>query len=115
MAGFVLYRGTSLLDGVSPVAVIITGDSRNRKTGDMNQAWIIRTDVHPYHAVRTGQDDAICGNCRHRGVPAVRSCYVSVQHGPAGIYRAYHRGKYPTLVGDDASRALAGRFLRIGA
>lgn len=122
MAGFILWRGTSLLDGVSPVAVFVTLGSVNRKTGDMDQAWILRTDVHPWHAARTGQDAAICGACRHRGPSKTRSCYVSVQHGPAAIYRAYLADEtrpgprlYPTKYGHDAARALAGRFLRIGA
>lgn len=112
MAGIILYEGTSRLDGISPVALIITFDSTNRKTGPMDQAWILRTDVHPLLAINSGEDSAICGECRHRGPSrAERSCYVIVSFAPAGIFRAYKRGLYPRGAPVD----LRGRNLRMGA
>jgi hypothetical protein len=114
--GFVLWRGPSRFMLDVPLAVVITFGSGNRKTGPMDQAWILRSDVHPLHATRTSQDVAICGDCRHRGdvergIP--RSCYVTVQHGPAAIYRALRLGRYPTV--EDPFHVMKGRFLRIGA
>ena len=100
MTGMVVYRGASLLDG-APIAVVLTGPADNRKTGAMWQTWILRTDVHPLHATRTGADASICGTCPHRGIlqrngrVVGRTCYVNVQHAPAAIYRAYRRGLYP--------------------
>jgi len=111
--GFVLWEGPSKLDA-APLVVIVTTGATNRKTGPMDQSWILRRDIHPLAAIRCGKDRSICGTCRHRQKP--RSCYVTVQHGPAGIYRAYLRGKYPKATDTtDRIARMAGRFLRIGA
>lgn len=114
MSGFIAYRGVSAFTS-TPIVVIVTQGSGNRKTGDMDQAWIIPAITHPFHATRTGEDAAVCSTCRHRGVDGKRSCYVTVQHGPAAIWRAFLNGVYP-----DADRAqmrsfLRGRFIRLGA
>lgn len=101
--GYVLYEGESLLDG-SPIVVIGTISSRNVKTGKMLQTWILRSDIDPLTANRTGADYAICGTCPHRGTanPAKtkgtadnRGCYVQIGQAPASVYRAYKAGKYP--------------------
>ena len=66
--GFTAYRGPSLLDGV-PIVCKVTGTQRpsdNDKTGTMLQQWILLADVHPYEAVKTGQDESVCGECVHR-------------------------------------------------
>src|SRR5687767_830310 len=98
-SGFILYEGASKIDG-APIAVVITHDSVNRKTGPMDQSWILRTDIHPFHATRTGDDRSVCGDCRHRGADGrARSCYVTVQHGPAAVWRSYREGKYPVARG----------------
>lgn len=111
--GFVLWEGPSKLDA-APLVVIITNGATNRKTGPMDQSWILRRDMHPLAAVRCGKDRSICGDCLHRR-KKLRSCYVTVQHGPAGIYRAYLRGKYPPLTAPEVQARMAGRFLRIGS
>ena len=111
--GFVLWKGPSAFDG-APVVAIVTLGATNRKTGDMDQTWILREDVHPLQAVRTGADASICGDCQHRGVESGhRSCYVTVQHGPAAIWRAYHAGRYAPE--DLLHRRIAGHVLRFGA
>lgn len=93
MPGKLLYTGPSQLDG-KPVIAIATWDSKNIKTGDMIQTWIIRSDMHPMEAIKTGDDSTICGQCPHRGDGVrKRSCYVSPQ-GPSSVYRAYLRGAY---------------------
>ncbi len=110
--GLVLWEGPSKLDA-APLVVIITLGATNRKTGAMDQSWILRSDMHPLAAVRCGKDRSICGDCLHRKKP--RSCYVTVQHGPAAIWRAYKAGKYPKLSREEVLAKLAGRFLRIGS
>ena len=45
--GLVLYEGPSEIDG-KPIVCIATLDSRNRKTGNMVQTWILRQDVSPF-------------------------------------------------------------------
>lgn len=117
MAGFIAWQGFSaLVKFAAPVVAIVTLDSVNRKTGPMAQAWILRSDMHPLAAVRAGLDDAICGDCRHRGTDGgPRSCYVTVQHGPAAVYRTFKAGGYPHLSVDDQKRLMAKQFIRFGA
>src|SRR5581483_12076456 len=77
-AGAVFYRGPSLLTG-DPIVAIATGldgGSRNLKTGPLVQTWIIRPELPPQDAKRQNLDDAICGDCRHRGDRGAGStCY----------------------------------------
>ena len=66
--GYTIYDGPSMLDG-QRIVVIVTGikGSRNTKTGNMVQTYILRPDMHPLEAVRTGADVSICGDCPARG------------------------------------------------
>jgi len=93
--GVILYEGPSALDG-APVVVIanrITTASSNSKTGAMVQTFIVRSDVDPLSALKTGQDAAVCGDCKHR--PALDgACYVNVGRSVASVYGAFTRGRY---------------------
>lgn len=94
--GTVIYEGKSLIDD-SPIVVIATVSSKNRKTGNMVQTWIIRSDMNPIDAVQSGKDSAICGDCVHRGHThngKNRSCYVTYFQAPSNIYKSYKEGKY---------------------
>lgn len=119
--GYVLYEGPSLLDG-APIVVIATGfkaGSTNRKTGEMVQTYILRQDVEPTEAIRSGADSSICGDCPHRGKVTTdstgqprnvgRTCYVNVGQGPLAVFRAYKAGKYPVQ-----SPMAIGRMVRLG-
>ena len=122
----IVYDGPSLIDG-KPIVVVLTGlaaSSENSKTGDLVQSFIIRSDVSPTDALRTGDDASICGQCQHRpliarmleraGLPW-SPCYVNVGQSVLSVYRAYRRGSYPraTSIGQVAS-LLRGRRLRLG-
>ena len=118
----VIYRGPSLIDG-QPIVVLAQSNSTNRKTGDMVQTYILRADIDPISASRTGQDRSICGDCIHRGKPSDkatgqaidRTCYVTLAHGPLGKYKAFKRGAYPDAFGHDKIRAIGlGRMVRLG-
>lgn len=112
--GFVAYQGPSLHpdgDGGDIVAIVTTGRSRNVKTGNMAQLWILRADKSPVEAVKDGSDDAICGECPHRHHEG-GACYVVVGNAPQSVWRAWKRGRYSEGVDEDA---LAGRVLRLGA
>ena len=110
--GYVLYRGASVLDG-APIVVIATMETTNEKTGDMVQTWIMREDIAPHDALKTGDDVSVCGDCVHR--PANQgSCYVTVFQAPLSVWKAYHRGSYSTNVTEFEAR-LATLKLRIGA
>lgn len=98
--GYVIYRGPSMIDG-SPIVAIATLVSNNRKTGDMIQVWILPDGMSPLHAIATGADYSICGNCRHRGPRAKggnarRTCYVNVGQAPEAVHKGLERGLYPT-------------------
>lgn len=117
--GYIAYEGPSALDG-APIVVVVTGlrGSSNRKTGSMVQTFILRTDVHPLEALKTGADESICGSCEHRPILARQSgkapCYVDVSKAPANVWKAYRRGRYLKAPTHVIARAIAGRVLRIG-
>lgn len=122
MPSHIIYNGPSLIDG-SPIVVIAQTKTRNRKTGDMVQTYILRADIDPISANRTGADYAICGNCPHRGkahdgdagTAKDRTCYVTLAHGPRAVYAAFKRGVYETVTGHAAIKAIGkGRMVRIG-
>ena len=105
----IIYKGPSLIDG-SPIIAIATLNSSNSKTGAMVQTWIMRSDIEPHHAIKTGADISVCGDCPHR--PANNgSCYVLTFQAPLSIYRAFHRGSY----NDVSIDKFAGLPLRIGS
>jgi hypothetical protein len=124
--GYILYEGPSAIDG-APIVVIATGfanSSANAKTGDMIQTWIIRSDIAPHHAVKSGDDASICGQCPHR--PAMRDtvtasgeafvpCYVKTFHAPLSVFNGYQRGIYPRATMADIASLCAGRMVRFGS
>lgn len=111
--GYVLYRGPSLFDG-RDVVVVATTKSRNVKTSDMVQTWILLADVAPNVAVRSGNDASVCGDCIFR---AGNGCYVRVDNAPRSVWSAFHRGRYVDISGDlDAIAAIGeGLTVRLGA
>ena len=118
--GYILYEGPSAIDG-SPIVVIATGfasKTDNRKTGDMIQTWVIRSDVSPSIAAKDGRDAAICGDCIHRFNPETgkRACYVKVWQAPRSVYEAYGRGIYPRVTRmNDIAKLCEGRAIRFGS
>jgi hypothetical protein len=123
--GFVLYDGPSLYDN-APIVVIATGfkkPSINPKTKDMIQIAIMRSDIHPQNAIRSGEDKSVCGLCKHRGIvkrvsdiqlshhrteetrlSSNRSCYVDIRH-IISMWRKYKGltkgGTYPKVTRDE--------------
>ena len=115
----IIYNGPSLLDG-KPIVVIATYSDRNSKTGKVLQTYILREDINPLEASKTGEDFSICGSCNLRGTPtndparkqAVgRRCYVNLGQGVLIVWRAYHKGIYPPA---DPRTMGRGRFVRVG-
>lgn len=120
----VIYNGPSAYDG-APIVAILQRGSKNMKTGNLAQLWILSGDVDPITASRTGADYAVCGNCKHRGKPAPnkatgwaseRACYVNLLHGPLAVFKAFKRGVYKQAqtIGD-VQALLSGQTLRLGA
>lgn len=122
----IVYEGPSKIDG-KPIVVILTGlasSSENGKTGDLVQSFIIRSDVEPHVALKTGDDASVCGMCPHRplivrmleraGIPS-SPCYVRVGESVLSVFRAYQRGSYLRASSIAQVRALlTGRKLRLG-
>jgi hypothetical protein len=105
----IFYQGPSLIDG-KPIIGIATLNSSNIKTGKMIQTWIIRSDIEPHHAIKTGDDASVCGDCPHK--PSNDdSCYMLTFQAPLAVYRAFHRGSYDARTIDK----FAGLPLRIGS
>ena len=119
----IIYNGPSLIDG-KPIIVVAIIKSGNSKTGNMIQTHIIRADINPLDASKSGEDYSICGNCKHRGVATnnpqkkiaeKRSCYVNLGQGPLQVFKAYIKGNYPTVTNkEDIARIGAGRMIRLG-
>lgn len=114
-AGYMIYRGPSMLDG-APIVAIATMRSENRKTGNMIQTWILREDLSPVDASKARADASICGDCKHRWSLG-GACYVNIGQGPGSIWRAYKRGNYQDLTGTlrPLESICAGRTVRLGA
>jgi len=105
----VVYEGPSELNG-KPIVAIITGlvtPSTNRKTGPMAQLWILDATTEPHVAVKTGEDESVCGDCPARN----KWCYVTTFQGPLSIYRTWKRGGYQQY----DRELLRGIVLRFGA
>lgn len=119
----IIYQGPSLIDG-SPIVAIAIAKSGNVKTGNMVQTYIIRADINPLEASKTGADYSICGSCPHRGTPTndkarkqalKRSCYVNLGQGPLIVFKAFTRGIYPVVTGHKAIAAIGkDRMVRLG-
>lgn len=119
----IIYQGPSLIDG-KPIVAIAIAKSGNVKTGNMVQTYIIRADMNPLEASKTGADYSICGSCPHRGTPTndkarkqalKRSCYVNLGQGPLIVFKAFMRGIYPVVTGHKAIAAIGkGRMVRLG-
>lgn len=100
MSGVVFYEGPSTIDG-QPIVGIFTFGSKNSKTGNLIQSWILRSDIEPLTAIHNGSDESICGSCPLRGilvdnVNKERGCYVAVHTAPYQIYKCYKKGGYST-------------------
>lgn len=118
--GYIAYEGPSEIDG-APIVVIVNridSDSENEKTGALVQSFIIRSDVAPTDALKTGDDASICGDCQHRPLLASETgaapCYVNVGRSVRSVYEAYRRGRYTRADAATIARALAGKIVRLG-
>lgn len=120
--GAILWEGASAIDG-APIMLVATGlkaSSRNAKTGSLIQTWVLRADMNPVEATKTGDDVSICGDCPHRGdikdgANVGRSCYVTVFQAPRNIWQTAQRGKYARFTLDEGRAAFAARNVRLGA
>ena len=123
MKSGIIYKGPSLLDG-KPIVAIATWSKRNTKTGAVVQTYILRSDINPLEASKTGEDYSICGDCTMRGEvnddpkrkqAKGRRCYVNLGQGVLIVYKSFLRGVY-AMANTKAGRNTLGRdrFVRVG-
>tara|TARA_R100001244_G_C5128070_1_gene125126 strand:+ start:51 stop:743 length:693 start_codon:yes stop_codon:yes gene_type:complete len=123
MKSGIIYNGPSLLDG-KPIVAIATWSNRNTKTGAVLQTYILRSDINPLEASKTGEDFSICGDCTMRGEvnddpkrkqAKGRRCYVNLGQGVLIVYKSFLRGVY-SMANTKAGRNTLGRarFVRVG-
>ena len=117
---FIIYEGPSMLDGLD-IVVLISGfktRSKNDKTGDMFQTWILVKDIHPVEAAKMGLDVSICGDCIRRPIHE-NTCYVQLGKAVTSMWRAYKYDRYekvtPAQVADMISNHKRTKKLRIGS
>jgi len=110
--GIVIYDGPSMIDG-KPIICIVTGfrKTKNPKTGQMLQSWIMRKDKNPCDALINGHDYSVCGDCKHR---KWGTCYVAVNQAPNNVWKAFKNGRYDELSVKNA-HFLVGQKMRMGA
>jgi hypothetical protein len=108
--GYHLHAGT--INGHA-YDVIATLKSKNVKTGNMAQVWILLRDTNPVAAVKSGIDAATI--CRACPFASGQGCYVQVANAPLSIFRAMQRGNYPHLAPAQYASIFAGRMVRFGA
>jgi hypothetical protein len=119
----IIYQGPSLIDN-KPIIVVAIEKSNNKKTGDVVQTYILRADIDPLLANRTGEDYSICGECPLKGIPSnkekgtaiSRKCYVSLHQAPLGIYKKFKNNGYE-LCDNKIKRNSLGynRIVRVGS
>lgn len=111
--GVILYRGPSLING-KPIVCVATGltaKSKNEKTGEMVQVYILSDeDERPTDAVKSGKDASICGDCPARG----KWCYVNIGRVNQVSY-AVARGTYPMFDYALHAELFRNRLIRFGS
>lgn len=121
--GAILFEGPSAIDG-APIVVIATGlndKSDNLKTGAMVQTWVMRSDVSPRDALKSGADRSVCGDCRLRPANKAKlakgekGCYVKVWQAPRAVWACYKRDGYPRVSPDEAAELMEGKKVRLGS
>ena len=119
MRRIVLYEGPSAIDGAPIVALTADIDrkSKNVKTADEVQTYILRQDVKPNAAIKSGEDTSICGGCAHRSEASGGSgaCYVIAFRGPLAVWSAYKRGNVIRPSDAEISAMVADRTIRLGS
>ena len=122
----ILWEGESQLTG-APIVVIVTGIliSGNKKTGNMLQTHILNQHISPVDAVKTGEDENICGMCtlrpflnkKQKNEPLKNEdgiCYILHWQSPQKVWNQYKKGVLEKIDDIDLSM-FKRRGLRLGS
>jgi len=119
---FKIWEGASPYNS-APISSIITGtdgSSNNPKTGPMIQLWIIPKEINPKDAVKTGEDECVCGDCPLRPTTTktnnFKPCYVGRRawQAPRSVWQ-YNIGRKVELEKSWCAMKLSNLPIRIGA
>ncbi len=115
MRGVELWRGRSRFNG-ERIVVLASLFSKNVKTGQMIQVWILRQDRNPMNSMLDGKENATCGDCplQHKPSGGEGLCYVNKMH-IIGVWDSWKRGGYPKFDPRIHLKHFVGRTLRWGA
>lgn len=122
----ILWEGKSQFTD-APIVVIVTGlmYSKNKKTGNMLQTYILNQNICPVDAVKTGEDENICFDCSLRPILNKKQkgeelknedgiCYILHWQDPQRIWNNYHEGVLEKIDDIDLSM-FKRRGLRLGS
>jgi len=122
-------RGGAGVRGVGGGGDGVSAALGQSKTGP--QVYVIREDVNPAEAVKTGQSSSVCNLCplqpalvkaakeaaKRAGmpVPELPVCYVTSHYGPRMVWATWRNGGYPKATVGQFKRLFRGRKVRLGA
>jgi hypothetical protein len=113
-SGYIIYRGPSLLDDKPIVVVTITKESKNAKTGNLVQTYILADNgKSPVQSAKDLDDVSVCGDCKHRRGTG-GACYVNLGQGARSVMDGVMRDIYPRATPAQVSRIVSGRKVRLG-
>lgn len=108
VTGYTVFEGKSPING-NDIVAIVTLNSKNIKTGNMASMWILDANTPPHKAVKNGEDESVCGNCKHRQFLG-GACYVTTHQAPLAVYTAYTNGRYPKITDMSIFKGMSVRF-----
>ena len=105
------FNGSMLLWKNRKTSVVVTGlgrPSKNEKTGNMAQTWVLKSNTPPSHKTK----GAGCKGC-----PVFDACYVRWEQAPRQVYKTLKAGRYREYDGNNwQDRALISDIaLRVGS
>ena len=100
--GYIIFHGSNYVC----IATNVYQESKNPKTGNMVQVYIISSEMAPSEAIKQGRDSVVCFDCKHRGTRdpqtgkmSGRTCYVNPMN-LNQVYKTYKKGNYPIIIKD---------------
>lgn len=80
-----IFEGLSTFNR-RPIAAYLSFGSANIKTGMADTLWVMSDNANPVTAAKNGEDEAVCGDCRHRRLNE-GTCYVLPYQAPLSVWK----------------------------
>jgi hypothetical protein len=93
-----LKQGVVIHEDQNTVCILIgfNDPSDNIKTGRLLQQYSLVKSFPPTEASKLGEDEKICGDCKHRWYSG-GICYVTLFQGPLQVYKQWKAGNYDPI------------------